>query len=36
MVNDDVYQRVKPSKVNELLNTYRANEAAAYGEEKQS
>jgi NADH:ubiquinone oxidoreductase 24 kD subunit len=36
MVNDDVYQRVKPSKVNDLLNTYRANEAAAYREEKQS
>jgi NADH:ubiquinone oxidoreductase subunit E len=24
MVNDDVHQRVKPSKVNEILNVYRA------------
>jgi NADH:ubiquinone oxidoreductase subunit E len=26
MVNDEVHQRVKPSKINELLNSYRAKE----------
>ena len=29
MVNDDVHQRVKPAKINELLNIYRAREAAS-------
>jgi NADH:ubiquinone oxidoreductase subunit E len=27
MINDDVHQRVKPSKVNEILNLYRANKS---------
>jgi NADH:ubiquinone oxidoreductase subunit E len=33
MVNDDVHQRVKPSKLNDLLNTYRAKETV-HGEAK--
>ena len=32
MVNDDVHQRVKPAKINELLNSYRAKEHTAAGE----
>ncbi len=28
MVNDDVHQRVKPARINELLNVYRAKEHA--------
>jgi NADH:ubiquinone oxidoreductase subunit E len=35
MVNDDVHQRVKPSKINDLLNSYRAKESATHGEAKQ-
>jgi NADH:ubiquinone oxidoreductase subunit E len=28
MVNDEVHQRVKPAKINELINSYRAKELA--------
>jgi NADH:ubiquinone oxidoreductase subunit E len=34
MVNDDVHQRVKPSKINDLLNSYRAKETSAHKEAK--
>jgi NADH:ubiquinone oxidoreductase subunit E len=34
MVNDDVHQRVKPSKINDLLNSYRAKETSSHKEAK--
>jgi NADH:ubiquinone oxidoreductase subunit E len=34
MVNDDVHQRVKPSKINDLLNSYRAKKPSAHKEAK--
>jgi NADH:ubiquinone oxidoreductase subunit E len=34
MVNDDVHQRVKPAKLNELFNTYRARERTGEGSAK--